>query len=189
MASPKNSTKRLSSIFTLGQARDDSALFPAAPSSVPLREIQERNGPASTLVQAPSSPEPSMDQPSIQSSQHASTTSYTSSPTLLPLTKDGRARSRSVAGQLSRPGSGEGSRSRPTTPNTFAPFGSIGSATSRSSTPNSAKTSKRRSWLSGKAEKPSTEQTRPEAQAWGAGLRDHVPYNLLPLMQGEKASD
>jgi hypothetical protein len=93
-----------------------------------------------------------------------------------------RPQSTCSSGQASR----EGSRSRPTTPNMLTPYDNLPS--SRPQTPTSAKVSKRRSWLPGKSEKGPVGQERHEAQAWIAGLKEHMPYNLEPLINGEKAS-
>jgi hypothetical protein len=105
-----------------------------------------------------------------------------------PLSADGLPRSSSATGQLSAYSSGqasrEGSRSRPTTPVMLTPHDNR--SPSRPQTPTSAKASKRRSWLPGKAEKNAVGQERNEPQAWIAGLREHIPYSLLPLINGEK---
>jgi hypothetical protein len=61
-------------------------------------------------------------------------------------------------------------------------------STSRPQTPTSAKASKRRSWLPGKADKSPGGQERYESQAWIAGLKEHIPYNITPLINGEKVS-
>jgi hypothetical protein len=60
--------------------------------------------------------------------------------------------------------------------------------TSRPETPTSAKASKRRSWLPGKADKSPGGQDRYEPQAWIAGLKEQISYNTMPLINGEKVS-
>jgi hypothetical protein len=76
----------------------------------------------------------------------------------------------------------EGSRSRPQTPSMLVPPG----GSSRPSTPDSATSGKRRSWLPGKSPKSVLDQNHSEPNAWIAGLRAHVAYDLKPLLDGNK---
>jgi len=76
----------------------------------------------------------------------------------------------------------EGSRSRPQTPSMLVPPG----GSSRPSTPDSATSGKRRSWLPGKSPKSASDQNHSEPNAWIAGLRAHVAYDLKPLLDGNK---
>jgi hypothetical protein len=97
----------------------------------------------------------------------------------------------------SRPGSRVGSpmmnsrdasRSRPQTPVYSAP-GAIAQSPSRPGTPSSAKPNKRRSWMpgsGGKSEVTSIESVQYESNAWIAGLREHIPYDISPLLNGTR---
>ena len=104
---------------------------------------------------------------------------------------DGFARPPSSAGsgQGSRPGSratspqSTGSRSRPTTPSI-----TIAGADDRPQTPNSAKPIKRKSWLPGSRDK-AKQDDKKQSKAWIAGLKDHVPYDVTPLLAGEELQE
>ena len=96
----------------------------------------------------------------------------------------------------SRPGSSvgspidsrEGSRSRPQTPVLQPPSG-IAQSTSRPSTPSSATLKKRRSWMpgsGGRLDKNHVEQTSLEPKAWIAGLKEHISYDIAPLLNGSR---
>ena len=92
-------------------------------------------------------------------------------------------------GKLTKNSSRDSSRSRPTTPsNNLMPSGQNSpvytSSPTHQKTPNSAKAARRRSWMPGKHEK-STSQGG-TSKAWIAGLREHVPYDINPLIDGER---
>ena len=76
----------------------------------------------------------------------------------------------------------EGSRSRSQTPSILIPPGD----SPRPNTLDSATPGKRRSWLPGKSPKSATDQNHSEPNAWIAGLRGHVAYDLKPLLDGNK---
>lgn len=107
------------------------------------------------------------------------------------LTGDGYVRPPSSAGSGygSRPGSraaspqSAGSRSRPTTPSIMQ-----SGSDSRPQTPNSAKLNKRKSWLPGTKDKGKFDEKK-NSQAWIAGLRDHVAYDITPLLSGERVCE
>lgn len=191
MANPSKSN-RLSSLLSLGHSRNDSASSLSQSSSVshPPDLLQDY---------APKSPGPPL-QASSKHKLHKSNPSVGSSLPPLdtmaslplapppPISTDGFPKPSSATGQLSAYSSGqgsrEGSRSRPTTPTMLPHYDSL--STPRPQTPISAKTSKRRSWLPNKADKSPVGQERHEPQAWIAGLKEHIPYNLVPLINGEK---
>lgn len=98
------------------------------------------------------------------------------------LTGDGMFRPPSSAGSGSRPPSQASVRSRPQTP-TFAITPVEGNSPARPTTPGSAGRLKKHTW--GKSSKGRNE---PHSQAWIAGLPDHIPYDLTPLLKGERVS-
>lgn len=92
----------------------------------------------------------------------------------------------------SRPGSPinsrEGSRSRPQTPVLLQP-GALAQSPSRTGTPTSATLKKRRSWMPGSGGRPDkghVESTPSESKAWIAGLKEHIPYDITPLLNGTR---
>jgi hypothetical protein len=193
MANPSKSN-RLSSLLSLGHSRNNSASSLSQSSSA-------SHPPDLSQDHAPSSPGQTL-QPSSKHKLHKSNPSTGSSLPPLdtmatlplapppPISTDGFPRPSSATGQLSAYSSGqgsrEGSRSRPATPVMPTPHDTLSS--SRPQTPTSAKASKGRSWLPGKVDKSPAGQERHEAQAWIAGLKEHIPYNLVPLINGEKVS-
>lgn len=52
-----------------------------------------------------------------------------------------------------------------------------------------SKVGKKKSWLPGKADKHKFEQGPPSNEAWIAAIREHVPYDLTSLLNGEKSAD
>ena len=183
MANPTKSN-RLSSLLSLGSLRNDSA------SSLP-RSSSTSHLPDASQDYAPFSPGPTPQSPSMRIKLHERSPSAGSNlPLPPPISADRLPRPSSAAGQLSAYGGGqasrEGSRSRPTTPVMLAPQDTR--SLSRPQSPTSAKVSKRRSWLPAKADKSPVGQKKNEPQAWIAGLKEHIPYSLLPLISGEKVS-
>lgn len=203
-------SNRLSSIFSLGNPKDDapSTLSPSSSSSK-LYDVSQDNAIAWSAPQVPQSHFKNKlhkNTPSV-----ASNLSYLDTMAESPLAPppaigaDGIPRPQSSSGQLSRPSSRQASRegtsSRPTTPSLLVPSDSATSLSRpqtpttlhspRPQTPNAHKISKRRSWLPGKSDRvsPGPEPYPPEPQAWIAGLKEHVPYDLKPLLDGEKVSD
>ena len=82
----------------------------------------------------------------------------------------------------------EGSRSRPQTPILLQP-GAVAKSPSRTGTPTSATLNKRRSWMpgsGGRSDKGHVEQTPSESKAWIAGLKEHIPYDIKPLLNGTR---
>ena len=190
-------SNRLSSLLSLGHSKHDSisSLSPSSSSSNLYDASQEHafggSGSAPQVTQSPSK---------NKLHKNASSGTYTPPPIdtmsmpLAPppvLSSDGIARPPSSAGHLSRPGSRqasrEASRSRPTTPSLLVPSDSATSL-SRPQTPDSKKISKKRSWLPGKLDKTFADTGHHLPQAWIAGLREHVPYDLNSLLDGEKVS-
>ena len=187
MATPQQ-PNRVSSLFSLGHSKNDSA--PSLSQSnyvshVPDASQDHSLGSPDSTLQSTSKHRLHKSNPSTGLS--ISTLNTMAAMPLVPppvISADGLPRRQSThsSGQASR----EGSRSRPTTPNMLTPYDNLPS--SRPQTPTSAKASKRRSWLPGKSEKSAVGQERHEPQAWIAGLKEHIPYNLEPLINGEKAS-
>jgi hypothetical protein len=179
---------RVSSLLPSGHSKNNSA--PSLSQSTYVSHVPDASqdhspeSPGSTL-QSTSKHKLHKSNPSAGHSVPTSDT--TAAMPLVPpplITADGLSRPQSAysSGHTSR----EGSRSRPTTPNMLTPYDNLSS--SRPQTPTSAKASKRRSWFSSKSEKGPVGQERHESQAWIAGLKEHIPYNLAPLISGEKAS-
>lgn len=82
----------------------------------------------------------------------------------------------------------EGSRSRPQTPNLLQP-GAVAQSPSRSGTPTSATLRKRRSWMpgsGGRSDKSHVEDISTDPKAWIAGLKEHIPYDIAPLLNGTR---
>ncbi|EXJ66659.1 uncharacterized protein A1O5_10330 [Cladophialophora psammophila CBS 110553] len=79
----------------------------------------------------------------------------------------------------------ETSRSRPQTPNLLIPPGATGSP-GHPATPPSAKIAKKKSWLHGKSDRHKFDDGQGASMAWIAGLREHVAYDLAPLLKGER---
>jgi hypothetical protein len=191
MANPTKSN-RLSSLFSLGHSRNDSASSLSHSSSVSHTADASQD-------HAPSSPGPTL-QSSSKHKLHKGNPSLGSDLAPLdtmaalplapppPIGADGLPRPSSATGQLNAYSSGqasrEGSRSRPSTPVMLTPHDNR--SPSHPQTLTSAKASKRRSWLPGKPDKSPVGQERNESQAWIAGLKEHIPYSLLPLIDGEK---
>ncbi|OAP64199.1 hypothetical protein AYL99_00171 [Fonsecaea erecta] len=82
----------------------------------------------------------------------------------------------------------EASRSRPQTPNLLIPPGTAGSP-GHPATPPSAKVAKKKSWLHGKSDKHRFDDGPGASKAWIAGLREHVAYDLTPLLKGERVPE
>ncbi|OQV10793.1 hypothetical protein CLAIMM_14735 [Cladophialophora immunda] len=82
----------------------------------------------------------------------------------------------------------DASRSRPQTPNLLIPPGTAGTP-GQSATPPSAKIAKKKSWLHGKSDKHKFDNGQGAHNAWIAGLREHVAYDLTPLLTGERVPD
>lgn len=96
-----------------------------------------------------------------------------------PQSRDGRGSVRSDTA-----GSRQSSSSRPSTPNML---GVPGAASPVQTSPSSGKLSKRRSWIPGRSDKQHTgsEVEHSPAQAWIAGLREMVPYDITKLLNGD----
>ncbi|KIW88427.1 uncharacterized protein Z519_10996 [Cladophialophora bantiana CBS 173.52] len=82
----------------------------------------------------------------------------------------------------------ETSRSRPQTPNLLIPPGAAGSQ-GHPATPPSAKMAKKKSRLHGKSDRHKLDDGQGTSQAWIAGLREHVAYDLAPLLKGERVPE
>ena len=196
MAAPSNKGgKRISSLFSLGGSKDDSSasLSQSTASSSHLR-ISSHDYPLTSSSASASIRRSRSAQNLVPHEPHptALQADDTSEPVILnpPRTLKGTrpARSAVVYANGSHPASREGSRSRPTTPNLPTPLNTTSSpgSLSRPGTPNSAKQSKRRSWFPGKTDRVAANHPQNEPQAWIAGLREHIPYDLKPLLTGQK---
>ncbi|ETN43063.1 uncharacterized protein HMPREF1541_02221 [Cyphellophora europaea CBS 101466] len=177
-------SKRLSSIFSM--SKDDHGRDPMQHSPLP------RNTSSPALVPPP-----------VPGKLHKAATSQTPNQTTFPeptlpvtplappplLTGDGMVRPPSAAGSGSRPGSQASVRSRPQTP-TFTITPVEGSPIGPTTPTSTSKLSKRSSWLpGGKSPTAKTKGGAKHSQAWIAGLPDHVPYDLTPLVKGERVLD
>ena len=193
MSDPSNrSTKQLSSFFS--SCQNDSTSTISRSNSLSQRHEVSRE--TRSRCQTPSSPR--------QSSANYGQLNLSPSPTRKPLETNlepqnppplvtatgstcpqsrGSPQLRPSSDVWSPPSSREGSRSRPQTP-----AGSPQFTTSRSGTPDSARMSKKKSWLPGKLSKSDVEIVEGEPKAWIAGLQEHVSYDLKPLLQGGKVS-
>jgi hypothetical protein len=209
MAAPLNkSAKKISSLFSLGAAKDDShSNLSQSSASSHLRGSSHdytRAGPASRSPLPKSASIPNL-------SGHKSNGSINSQgpmpppistaplsplappPTLVnygppqPASSQGSIRSRPNSRPSSRATSREGSRSRPSTPTTMAPPGSANSPIARTQmTPKDPKVLKRQSWLPKKSGHGGDDAGDHEPKAWIAGLREHIPYDLAPIFRGER---
>ena len=181
-------SNRVSSLLSLGPSKNDSTSTLSQSSYV-------SHAPDASQDHSPGSPDSTLQSTSKHKLHKSNPSAGLSLHTLnamaaMPLdpppiiSADGLQRPQSTcsSGQASR----EGSRSRPTTPNMLTPYDNLPS--SRPQTPTSAKASKRRSWLPGRADKNNAGQEQHISQAWIAGLKEHIPYNLTPLINGEKVS-
>ena len=173
--------KRISSIFSL--SKDDSGSESNA--SVPPS--------TSTLPLAQSPAQQKLHRHRVTASSELTLEGQTPITPLAPpplLTSDGFVRPPSSAGTGSRPVSragspqSTGSRSRPATPSLLIPGDNASS--SRPSTPTSTKLNKRRSWLPGSRDRGKNDNDPKRSKAWIAGLKDQVPYDLTPLLNGER---
>ncbi|EXJ87177.1 hypothetical protein A1O3_04136 [Capronia epimyces CBS 606.96] len=119
-------------------------------------------------------------------------------PPLLTETGLVRPPSSQRSGSESRPGSRassghsqvhsrEGSRSRPQTPTLVIPSNAP-APPARPATPSSGRTSKR-GWAPGKHDRHKIDDGSAHRKAWIAGLREYVPYDLAPLLGGEKVPE
>jgi hypothetical protein len=209
MAAPSNkSAKKLSSLFSLGSTREDasSVVSHSSTSSHLRRPSQDWASPGpspgsnGTLPKSVSNPNFAghMKNPSIASHwQMPPPISTAPFPPLAPppaLVNYGAPGPASSHGSVrSRPssqaGSREGSRSRPSTPNTMAPPSSTSSPMSRTQmTPKDSKISKRQSWLPKRQGQEAEDLKDHEPKAWIAGLREHIPYDMSPIFRGDKVS-
>lgn len=85
----------------------------------------------------------------------------------------------------SRSASREASRSRPSTPNTMPAPGQVDSPSARTQiTSRDSKISKRHSWLPKRPGQREEDVGSSEPKAWIAGLREHVPYDMTPVLSG-----
>ncbi len=206
MAAPSNqSAKRIPSLFSSGNPRDDSdSIFSqSSTSSSHLRRPSQDLPPAGPGSDAPLPKSASIPNlyghranPSLNS--HGPMPPPTSTallsplappPTLVsygapkPASSHGSARSR----RSSRAGSREGSRSRPSTPTTMAPPGMANSPMARTQvTPKESKALKRHSWLPKRSGQEAEDAGGYEPKAWIAGLKEHIPYDLSPVFRGER---
>lgn len=170
-------SKRLSSIFSL--SRDDHG-------------TDQKHSPLPKSVS-----NPTLSIPATGGKLHKSTTPLSAVPrTTYPeptlpvtplappplLTGDGMFRPPSSAGSGSRPPSQSSVRSRPQTP-TFTITPDEGNSPIQPTTPGSASRLKKHTW--GRSAKGKNET---HSQAWIAGLPDHIPYDLTPLLKGDRVS-
>lgn len=89
----------------------------------------------------------------------------------------------------SRPASRESSRSRPQTPTLLTVPGGVLSPGSPNTPGNTTpgRLSKRKSWVPpNKQEKNNFSSAESQQKAWIAGLKEHIPYDLIPLLTGNQ---
>lgn len=181
--------KRLSSLFSL--SRDDkdhvetpqsyttpSSQFPPSPSYLPTptsHKLHKHRFTASSDIDFNENALPPLEPPPFlsESGVPRPPSSNRSGP-------DSRPASRN-----SSPHSLNENRSRPQTPSLMIPHNSTGSP-ARPATPNSAKISKKKTWGPGRSDKQKPEDGQGSQRAWIAGLREHIPYHLTPLLTGDK---
>jgi len=178
--------KRLSSIFSLSREDHPSAggqpgaLFPS---------------PDATLVPSPSKQRLHKHK-SASSSELNLAVDSTAWPPLAPpplVTDAGVVRPPSGTATVSRPESRassaqsrEGSRSRPQTPSFLVAPGSAASPY-QPGTPSLSKLSKKKSWFGGRSDKHREDDDSPaHSRAWIVGLQELVPYDLAPLLTGDR---
>jgi hypothetical protein len=186
--------KRLTSLFTLSKSQSTSNLSQSSGDSHSRDRdsSQERAGrtqPQQRLLKVRvtsdgSDPPPialfqDIEPPQFPSTRHASNppSSFGSRPGSRPGSRVG-----------SPIHSRDGSRSRPQTPVLLQP-GALPHSPSRSGTPNSATFKKRHSWMPGsgsRSDKGHIEQMTNEPKAWIAGLQEHIPYDITPLLNGTR---
>ena len=206
MASPLNKgAKKISSLFSLSSARDDSKSVLSEPgSSSHRREASndylkaDSTSHATSLAKSASNPDLSGHKtnafidprgPIPPPINTASLSPLAPPPTLVncgpPRPASGHDSVRS--GPSSRAASRETSRSRPSTPTTMVPPGSANSPIARAqTTPRDSKILKRHSWLPKRPGQAEDEVGSHEPKAWIAGLREHVPYDVSPVLSGER---
>jgi hypothetical protein len=182
--------RRLSSIFSLSKSHSTSNLSASSGDSHPhdrdssqerAGRLQQQKPHKLRITSDGSSPPPEsilkgLDPPHFPGTRSASNP---------PSSYGSRPGSRVGSPMMD---SRDGSRSRPQTPVYSAP-GLIAQSPSRPGTPSSAKPNKRRSWMpgsSGKSEVAPIESVQYEPNAWIAGLREHIPYDLMPLLNGTR---
>ena len=181
--------KRLSSIFSFGRDDSASSLSPSSASAQYLDTAQKHVPPYQSPAKQKLTKHRVTSSPNLFPIQTDTTLGPITPPPLVTAmgvsgtySRDG-SRGRPASGNGSPASSREASRSRPQTPAGLTPL----AVSSSAATPDSAKLGKPRSWLPGKSSKPAMEGAAPESRAWIAGLREHVPYDLGPLLQGSKA--
>ena len=180
--------KRLSSIFSL--SRDDkdhseapqsgtagSPQYALSPNYIPTptsHKLHKHRFTASSELDF-SNDLPPLEPPPLLSGSGAARppSSHRSGP-------DSRSASRNAS-----PHSRDESRSRPQTPNLLIPPGSTGSP-ARPATPTSARTARKKTWGIGKPDKHGSQDGQGAQRAWIAGLREHIPYDMTPLLTGER---
>jgi hypothetical protein len=184
--------KRLSSLFTLSKSQSTSNLSQSSGDSHSRDRdsSQERAGRAQQqqrlhklrITSDDSNPPPAalfqdIEPPQFPSQQNASNP---------PSSHGSRPGSRPGSPINSR----EGSRSRPQTPVLLQP-GAVAQSPSRTGTPTSTTLKKRRSWMPASIDRPDkghVKQTPSESKAWIAGLKEHIPYDITPLLNGTRVS-
>jgi hypothetical protein len=181
--------KRLSSLFTLS-SRDNSSGADGQISPSHSRDSSFNQSPTSARLQK-HTPTSSTDTPVPLS--------FPQPPALTPLappplmTENGSYYPPSSAGSGSRPGSRAGSpssasfRSRPTTPSIVIP-GVDPTSPARPLTPTTAGKLNKKKTGPTKAEIKAAEELRKNTKAWIAGLRELVPYDATPLLNGQRVS-
>lgn len=213
MAAPLNkSAKKISSLFSLGNSRDDT-------ESILSQSSTSSNGRGSSRDLPPLPPTgPGFNAPLPKSASISHNSGHTPKtsinfhermpppistaplsplappPTLVnygpprPASSHGSVRSsRPGSRPGSRAGSTDGSRSRPSTPTLMAPPGSASSPITRvQAGSRDSKVPKRHSWLPKRPGQEGEELGGYEAKAWIAGLREHIPYDLSSVIRGER---
>ena len=201
MASPLNrSAKKISSLFSLSNSRDESNSAISEPSSSSHNRessqdfLRADSASHATLAKSASNPNLSGHKTNAFINARRPMPPPISTVPLSPLAppptlvNHGPPRSASCHDSVrSRAASREGSRSRPPTPTVMAAPGSTNSPVARAqNTPREGKVAKRHSWLLKKSGQGEDDTKKHEPKAWIAGLRDHVPYDMSPVFRGER---
>ena len=203
MATPLNKgAKKISSLFSLSNARENSTSVLSEPGSSShvrgssIDYLQAEPALHASLAKSASNPNLSGHKTNASINPRGPMPPHISSIPLSPLAPPpalvnyGPPRPASghdsiSSRQSSRPASREASRSRPSTPNTMAAPGTANSPSARTQiTPRDSKISKRHSWLPKRPGQREDDVESHEPKAWIAGLREHVPYDMTPVLSG-----
>lgn len=194
LSAPAKSAKRISSLFSLGSAKDNGSS--TSPSASPrLKTTPDHVG--QDRVRSNSRPTRHVSSPQVLSSETRPVQQTPGAlddldlnsplpppPSLLAVNQDlADTAGNSPDGRPQSRG-----RSRPSSSGGLAPPGS--GPIPRPGTPSESKASKRRSWMPGRSRASSVDNRANNTNnqmpnAWVAGLDQKVPYDIGPLLRGE----